>query len=181
MRDNLRRVGRMIRAAEQAGPGAAEVVQTVTSPAAGWVQVDSAGAVYPARVPGSLRKTVKAGQTVRVSKSGSVRTVTEIITTLPAPTVAASPGASAVDPDVPSTASSGLYDYIIGDNDWAAVRAYTRDGATITRGLAGDINELRSYYAIAAGDIVLLRNTINALRTTVEQLRAALADQGHIS
>ena len=64
MRDNLRRVGRMIRAAEQAGPGAAEVVQTVTSPAAGWVQVDSAGATYPARVPGSLRKTVTAGQTV---------------------------------------------------------------------------------------------------------------------
>ena len=56
MRDNLRRVGRMIRAAEQAGPGAAEVVQTVTSPAAGWVQVDSAGATYPARVPGSLRE-----------------------------------------------------------------------------------------------------------------------------
>lgn len=179
MRDNLRRVGRMIRAAEQAGPGAAEVVQTVTSPAAGWVQVDSAGAIYPARVPGSLRKTVTAGQTVRVSKSGSVRTVTEIITDLPAPAVSNVPGQSNVDPEVNTTVSDGCYDW--SDGSGSPRDVYNRDIAAYTRGLAGDINEIRDDLDVAAGDIVRLRNTVNALRTTVEQLRAALADQGHIS
>ena len=177
----MRRLGQLIRQAEHSGPGAVDIGHTIADPSGGWVDVDIAGAIVPCRVPGSFRTTVRVDQDVRVSRSGGVRTVTEIITALPAPAVAATPAASAVDPDVPSTTSSGLYDYTIGDGDWNAVRAYTRDGATVSRGLAGDVNELRTDYAVAASDIVLLRNTVNSLCTTVEQLRAALANQGHVT
>lgn len=179
MRDNLRRVGRMIRAAEQAGPGAAEVVQTVTSPAAGWVQVDSAGAIYPARVPGSLRKTVTAGQTVRVSKSGSVRTVTEIITDLPAPAVSNVPGQSNVDPEVNTTVSVGCYDW--SDGSGSPRDVYDRDIAAYTRGLAGDVNEIRDDLDVAAGDIVSLKITVNGLQESLAAVVAALRAQGHIT
>ena len=177
MRDNLRRVGRMIRAAEQAGPGAAEVVQTVTSPAAGWVQVDSAGATYPARVPGSLRKTVKAGQTVRVSKSGSVRTVTEIITTLEAPEVADVPPVANADPWTMSHilwfADAGYSNAEFDAADWeiALYTEYVKDEANA---LIDVVHHLRA-------DVLYLQDVINELRASQAETLSALRDQGLVT
>lgn len=177
MRDNLRRVGRMIRAAEQAGPGAAEVVQTVTSPAAGWVQVDSAGAVYPARVPGSLRKTVKAGQTVRVSKSGSVRTVTEIITPLEAPEVADVPDKADANPRTMSYilgfTDAGYSNAEFDAADWeiALYAEYVKDEGNA---LIDVVHDLRA-------GVLYLQDVFNELRASQAEMMSALRDQGLIS
>lgn len=188
---NVSRLARTIRAARESGPVEVRRGTTTGAPVAGVVEVEWAGRRVPVEVPGSFRANVAAGQEVTfVQKSEGQRILESIVTPLATPTVAAPPGnagTSGVSPGVNNTGSSGTYDYTIGDNDWNAVRAYTRDIASSTRGIAGDVNELRDDVGWNADDIVSLKNTVNAmaatlnsLKTTVAALRTALIDQGHV-
>ena len=163
--------------------GQRAVIGAVTEPpdAAGYARVDrGSGADEPVLVPGSLRG-VKAGQRVRVTIQDNRPIVSEILSALPAPPVAATPAASTIAPGVNSTVSSGAYDYDIAANDWAAVKAYTKDIASSTRALAADINELRGDLADVAADLASLKATVNGVLATLESIRQALASQGHIT
>lgn len=142
---------------------------TTAAAASGRVTVDIGGKVVTAHVPGSFRANVTAGATVRLARQQNTYTLDSILSALAAPTVAA-PASSLTGS---SATSSGCYDYSIGTNDWTAVRAYTRDIATATRGLAGDINALVSRVA----DLESARNTD---RAALAALRTALIAQGHI-
>lgn len=174
-------LARRIQAAARSGPTRYVNGVTTAAPSAGWVTVDRGGGdVVRAKVPGSFRSNVVSGQQVRLAVQGSTYTVDAVLSALPTPTVAAPPAASSIDPGANSTASSGCYDYSIGNNDWNAVRAYTRDIAEVTVNLAGDINELRDDVDWNADDLASLKTTVNNLRTTVADMRTALAAQGHI-
>ena len=191
MHEGLARIGRTMRQAEAKGGARFAHGVTVGAPASGRVEVDVAGRRKSAVVPGHFRKELAAGQDVRISVVGSSWTVEDILSALPTPTVTAPPAnanTSGVSPGVNSTGSSGAYDYTIGDNDWNAVRAYTRDIASSTRGIAGDVNELRGDVGGNADDLASLKttvndlvSTVNTLRATVAELRTALQNQGRIT
>ena len=168
---NIDGLGQAIRDAAKVGGASIVKGTTTTAPASGRVMVDIPGTgIVPVEVPGSFRSTLAAGQTVTIAVQQGVRTVTSILSALAAPTVTATPTV----PSINTTASSGAYDYSIADNDWPALRAYTRDIATVTRSLAADLNALRS-------DVTALRTANATLTTTVSQLRAALQAQGNIT
>jgi hypothetical protein len=180
--DEVERLAQRIRQAERTGPARYVYGTTTGAPSGGWVQVDRGGGDYvQAQVPGTFRSTVTAGQEVRLSVQGRIHTLDAVLTALAAPTVAAPPAASGIDPGANTTSTSGCYDYTIGDNDWNAVRAYTRDIAESTRGIAGDVNECRDDIDWNADDLASLKTTVNNLRTTVAAMRTALAAQGHIT
>lgn len=165
----MERLGRMIRDAETKGPTRFILGVTTSAAVDHRISVQVAGQIIPAVIPGSFRAALAVGQDVRLSVQGSTYTVDSVLSALPTPAVAAPPTV----PGINATASSGCYDYAIGDNDWRAVRAYTRDIATSTRGEAGDINELR-------GDVDALQSAVDGIKTTLAALRSALIAQGHV-
>ena len=181
----LRRVGQMLRAAEQSGPGVVDVARTIADPVDGWVQVDVAGSVVPARVPGSFRTAVRAGQDVRVSRSGGVRTVTEIITALPAAPV----NAAVNEPDgeaawysstlagQPDFSAAGFSDAGFTDQDWE-IALYAEEIAWITRDWAPRLNSLMDAQNATADGFAADHDTLTWVVQVVNQMRAALIDAG---
>lgn len=162
-------------------PPVYEVGTTTADPISRVVTVSLGDKVVKAHVPGSFRSEVTSGQVVRLARVQNTRVVDSVLSALPAPAVTAAPSASGINPGANGTTSSGNYDYVIGTNDWDAVRAYTRDNAAVTRALAGDINEIRDDVDDNATDLASLKATVNGLLTTIDDLIAALLDQGRIT
>ena len=168
--DRLRGVGRLIRAAESTGGTRFVTGVTTAAPSGGWIDVDVGVQVVPAKVPGSFRAALAEGQDVRLSVQGTLYTVDSVLSALPAPSVDEPPGESGASPGVNTTVSSG-----------ASSGSSLETCCTVTRGLAGDINELRGDVGGVANDVTDLAGRFDELLATVDQMRQALADQGHIS
>lgn len=172
-------LARRIREAARTGPARYVTGVTTAAPSAGWVTVDRGGGdVVRAKVPGSFRSNVVSGQHVRLSVQGSTYTVDAVLSALPAPTVAAPPAESEIDPGVNDTESDGMYLYLYGDV--AGVAQYAYDIAEIVNNHGGDLNDLRDDVGWNSDDLASLRDDLNDLRATVAAIRTALIAQGHV-
>lgn len=181
----MRRLGQLIRQAEHSGPGAVDIGHTIADPSGGWVDVDIAGAIVPCRVPGSFRTTVRVDQDVRVSRSGGVRTVTEIITALPAAPV----NAAVNEPDgeaawysstlagQPDFLDAGFSNAGFTDQDWE-IALYAEEIAWITRDWAPRLNSLMDAQNATADGFAADHDTLTWVVQMVNQMRAALIDAG---
>ena len=76
-------------------------------------------------------------------------------------------------------ASSGASDYIVDDDDWTALRAYLRDIAAATRGIAADKNVLQTAVAQAIADLNQLRSDVTGVATNTNQDRTDLMSIGN--
>lgn len=173
----MRRLGQLIRQAEHSGPGAVDIGHTIADPSGGWVDVDIAGAIVPCRVPGSFRTAVRVDQDVRVSRSGGVRTITEIITPLEAPEVADVPDEADADPRTMSYilgfTDAGYSNAEFDAADWeiALYAEYVKDE---DNALIDVVHDLRA-------DVLYLQDVFNELRASQAEMMSALRDQGLIS
>ena len=176
-RERLREVGRMIRAA--ATTGATRYVNGVTTaaPANGRISVDIGDQVIPATIPGSFRAALAADQNVRLAVQGTVYVVDSVLSPLPTPAVSSVPSDADTSGASDSTVSSGAYDW----TDGTQMGTYARDIAASTRGIAGNLNTLRSVVLSIRDTLNDLVSTVNDLKTAVAEIRAALKDQGHIT
>ena len=109
MSDALEQLAAKIRAATT--PNSIPRVGTVlTEPADGWIDVDVGGEVRRARVAGSFRGNVRAGQEVQLVANGASNSlyVGAILSGLPTPAVTAPPSpASSVSASASSVSGSG--------------------------------------------------------------------------
>lgn len=151
----------------------------VSAPASGRVPVDVGGQVRSARVPSSIRG-LASGMDVRISVQGNTVMVDAITSNIAVPSVSSASSAS-VSMSTNWTASSGAYDYSIGVDDWGAVKNYTRDIAATTRGIAGDLNAVRSVVNANAVEVDTLTAAVNGLRAQVAALTTACRTAGIIT
>lgn len=174
-------LGQEIAAAAKSSRIKYEIGKTTAAPSGGWVEADLAGQKLPVKVPGHFRKELAAGMDVRVSVQDTVRVIDAILSSLPAPAVSSAP----------SNASSN------SASTWtnASVSSGAPTGSTLetvaayTRGLAGDVNELRDDVQTNEDALVSLKASYNDLKdkyndlknTVVAEVVTLLRDQGSAS
>jgi len=151
--------------------------QTLDVPASGLVKVDLGDRVRTVRVPSSVRGLTNPGMTISIAVQGNSYIAAGILTDIPVPVVV-DPSTGSVSVLDDDTLSSGNYDFLIGDNDWNAVRAYTRDNAAVTRALAGDLNNLRTAVNQNATQIDSVMASSNSNTAKVAEIANALRAQG---
>lgn len=167
-RERLRAVGRMIRQAETVG-GQRTITGTITQDATGggWAQVDIGDQVIPAAVPGTIR-ILTAGQEVRLSVQGTLHTVEAVSSALPTPSVVEGPGQA-------------------DENPWAAPATLTGAGYSNSGFTTQDMQNglyteyVRGFVVDHSWWIGDLYERLNALTEKVDQIAAALKEQGSIS
>jgi hypothetical protein len=176
--DEVEKLAAHVRRASKTGPARYVTGVTAASPAGGWVRVDRPdGHAVSARVPGSFRSTVTAGQQVRLSVQGDTHTLDAILEPLPTPTVTAAPAASTVSPltmtDALGFSAAGFSNAGFTSQDFqcALYAEYVKD----------ELNDAIDVINNHEDTIASLKATVNGLRTTVEALRSALRDQGHVA
>ncbi len=166
-------------------PGAAEVMGTAASASIdGIVQVQVGPSVW--RCTDLPFKPARAGDTLLISSSNSpavIRNITREKSPPAAPSnVSVNQALSTVDQRITTftpIASSGAYDYIVDDDDWTALRAYLRDIAAATRGIAADKNVLQTAVAQAIADLNQLRSDVTGVATNTNQDRTDLMSIGN--
>ena len=176
-REKLREVGRTIRAAAATGAVSYVTGTTTTDAAAGWVSVDLGSQVVRAKVPGSFRATVVAGQDVRLSLQGTLYTLDSILSALPTPATPTTPSASTVTPGT-ATAAQG---FTAAGYSNAGFTAQDFQAALYAEYLAGRLNAAIDVLNGHATDIANLNATVNGLRNTLASIQQALSNQGHIT
>lgn len=192
MSDALEQLAAKIRAATT--PNSIPRVGTVLAdPADGWIDVDVGGEVRRARVAGSFRGNVRAGQEVQLVANGASNSlyVGAILSGLPTPTVTAPPSpASSVSGSGGSSISTlyASFDAYASNASFADCTAQFQDLeaklATIVSKINAIISSLNTTSS-AVSDVVSGVNAVvtkvNAVNQTTAELRSALLDQGHIA
>ena len=179
-----------VKGAAQTGGSKIITGTVVADPVDGWVDVDRGGGeIIPARVAGSFRSTVKAGQEVQLAAQGTHHYVGAILTPLPAPTVAAPPAAASTVTGSGATASwTASFYYRSNCANISEVNTELDKIETALNNLIDGLQDLVAAHnetASAVGGIVTGVNSVvtkvNAVSTTAGALRSALIDQGHIT
>lgn len=193
--DELDRLAQTIKAAATTGGSTARTGIVMVDPLDGWTQIDlGGGELVQAKVSGSFRSTVKAGQEVRIAaQGGGVWYIGEILTPLEAPAVAAAPSAASNVSGTGATVGNSLGGYPPVTNPPSIGSYYDAEAAfeivwNYLNALLNQVNDIVSAYnetASAVGGIVTGVNSVvtkvNAVSTTAGALRSALIDQGHIT
>lgn len=170
-------LGGLLRELERKGPVELRQGTTVSDPVGGRITVEHAGDRFPVVIPGSFRGNLAAGQQVTYTTKGSTRTIVSILTALPAPTVAAPPASSTITPwtmtDALGFTAAGFSNAGFTSQDFqcALYAEYVKD----------ELNDCVDVVNNHQADITSLKNTVNSLRQTVADLKAALAAQGHVT
>ena len=189
--DELDRLAQTIKAAATTGGSTARTGIVMVDPLDGWTQIDlGGGELVQAKVSGSFRSTVKAGQEVRIAaQGGGVWYIGEILTPLEAPAVAAPPtNASNVSGSGATASWTASFYYRSNCANISEVNTELDKIETALNNLIDGLQDLVAAHnttASAVGGIVTGVNSVvtkvNAVSTTAGALRSALIDQGHIS
>ena len=179
-----------VKGAAQTGGSKIITGTVVADPVDGWVDVDRGGGeIIPARVAGSFRSTVKAGQEVQLAAQGTHHYVGAILTPLPAPTVAAPPAAASTVTGSGATASwTASFYYRSNCANISEVNTELDKIETALNNLIDGLQDLVAAHnttASAVSGVVTGVNSavakVNSINQTTAGLRSALLDQGHIS
>ena len=190
MSDALEQLAAKIRAANT--PNSIPRVGTVlTNPADGWIDVDVGGEVRRARVAGSFRGNVRAGQEVQLVANGASNSlyVGAILSGLPTPAVTAPPSPATSVTGSGATASwTASFYYRSNCANISEVNTELDKIETALNNLIDGLQDLVAAHnetASAVGGIVTGVNSVvakvNSINLTTAGLRSALLDQGHIT
>lgn len=180
-----------VTSAAQSGGSKIITGTVLADPVDGWVDVDRGGGeIIPAKVAGSFRSTVKAGQQVQIAAQGTHYYVGNILTPLDAPTVTAPPtNASSVSGSGATVTATTLSAYNRNAvTSFSQVNGELAAVATYLNAVVSAVNSLITAHnttANAVDNVVTGVNSVvtkvNAINQTTAGLRSALLDQGHIS
>ena len=189
--DELDRLAQTIKAAATTGGSTARTGIVMVDPLDGWTQIDlGGGELVQAKVSGSFRSTVKAGQEVRIAaQGGGVWYIGEILTPLDAPTVAAPPtNASNVSGSGATASWTASFYYRSNCANISEVNTELDKIETALNNLIDGLQDLVAAHnttANAVSGVVTGVNSVvtkvNSINSTAAGLRSALLDQGHIS
>ena len=164
MSDALEQLAAKIRAANT--PNSIPRVGTVlTNPADGWIDVDVGGEVRRARVAGSFRGNVRAGQEVQLVANGASNSlyVGAILSGLPTPAVTAPPSpASSVSASASSVSGSG------GSSVSATIPSYSFYGASSFAHVNDQLEDI-------AASIFAIRSAISSIISSLNDTSSAVS------
>ena len=164
MSDALEQLAAKIRAANT--PNSIPRVGTVlTDPADGWIDVDVGGEVRRARVAGSFRGNVRAGQEVQLVANGASNSlyVGAILSGLPTPAVTAPPSpASPVSASASSVSGSG------GSSVSATIPSYSFYGASSFAHVNDQLEDI-------AASIFAIRSAISSIISSLNDTSSAVS------
>lgn len=164
MSDALEQLAAKIRAAST--PNSIPRVGTVlTDPADGWIDVDVGGEVRRARVAGSFRGNVRAGQEVQLVANGASNSlyVGAILSGLPTPAVTAPPSpASSVSASASPVSGSG------GSSVSATIPSYSFYGASSFAHVNDQLEDI-------AASIFAIRSAISSIITSLNSTSSAVS------
>ena len=164
MSDALEQLAAKIRAANT--PNSIPRVGTVlTEPADGWIDVDVGGEVRRARVAGSFRGNVRAGQEVQLVANGASNSlyVGAILSGLPTPAVTAPPSpASPVSASASSVSGSG------GSSVSATIPSYSFYGASSFAHVNDQLEDI-------AASIFAIRSAISSIISSLNDTSSAVS------
>ena len=164
MSDALEQLAAKIRAATT--PNSIPRVGTVlTDPADGWIDVDVGGEVRRARVAGSFRGNVRAGQEVQLVANGASNSlyVGAILSGLPTPAVTAPPSpASSVSASASSVSGSG------GSSVSATIPSYSFYGAASFAHVNDQLEDI-------AASISAIRSAISSIISSLNTTSSAVS------
>ena len=189
--DQVDQLAQTIRDSASSGGSTARTGTVMVDPLDGWTQIDlGGGELVQAKVAGQFRSTVRAGQQVRIAaQGGGVWYIGEILTPLPAPTVAAPPAAASTVTGSGATASwTASFYYRSNCANISEVNTELDKIETALNNLIDGLQDLVAAHnetASAVGGIVTGVNSVvtkvNSINSTTAGLRSALLDQGHIT
>ena len=164
MSDALEQLAAKIRAATT--PNSIPRVGTVLAdPADGWIDVDVGGEVRRARVAGSFRGNVRAGQEVQLVANGASNSlyVGAILSGLPTPAVTAPPSpASSVSASASSVSGSG------GSSVSATIPSYSFYGASSFAHVNDQLEDI-------AASISAIRSAISSIISALNSTSSAVS------
>ena len=164
MSDALEQLAAKIRAATT--PNSIPRVGTVlTDPADGWIDVDVGGEVRRARVAGSFRGNVRAGQEVQLVANGASNSlyVGAILSGLPTPAVTAPP-----TPASPVSASASPVSGSGGSSVSATIPSYSFYGASSFAHVNDQLEDI-------AASISAIRNAISSIISSLNSTSSAVS------
>lgn len=189
--DELDRLAQTIKAAATTGGSTARTGIVMVDPLDGWTQIDlGGGELVQAKVSGSFRSTVKAGQEVRIAaQGGGVWYIGAILTPLDAPTVTAPPSnASSVSGSGATYSWTPTYYYKGNTTSFAEVNTELGQIETALNSVIAAVNSLITAHNTTAnaisGVVTGVNNVVtkvNSINSTTAGIRSALLDQGHIA
>ena len=163
MSDALEQLAAKIRAATT--PNSIPRVGTVLAdPADGWIDVDVGGEVRRARVAGSFRGNVRAGQEVQLVANGASNSlyVGAILSGLPTPAVTAPPSpASPVSASASSVSGSG------GSSVSATIPSYSFYGASSFAHVNDQLEDIAASISAIRSAISSIISSLNATSSAV--------------